>query len=158
MTATHGDACDRSAVGEEERAGSLAREERYNLNLRLVSCKPAVSFILDPSVPRRLDFFSSEHSRRLPTMASFTTDPGHADTHHDLIQSASRSPSLSAAANGTAGDHHNDSGAADDHDDESSKRKKGAKRRKVNHACLYCRRSHMTCDEGRPCQRWYVGA
>jgi hypothetical protein len=30
------------------------------------------------------------------------------------------------------------------------------KRRKVNHACLYCRRSHMTCDEGRPCQRWWV--
>lgn len=33
-------------------------------------------------------------------------------------------------------------------------KKKKAKRRKVNHACLYCRRSHMTCDEGRPCQRW----
>ncbi|KAF7302902.1 hypothetical protein MKEN_01252500 [Mycena kentingensis (nom. inval.)] len=31
--------------------------------------------------------------------------------------------------------------------------RKGSKRRKVNHACLYCRRSHMTCDEGRPCQR-----
>jgi hypothetical protein len=31
---------------------------------------------------------------------------------------------------------------------------KMGKRRKVNHACLYCRRSHMTCDEGRPCQRW----
>ncbi|KAJ7608807.1 hypothetical protein FB45DRAFT_380764 [Roridomyces roridus] len=31
--------------------------------------------------------------------------------------------------------------------------RKSAKRRKVNHACLYCRRSHMTCDEGRPCQR-----
>ncbi|KAJ7292690.1 hypothetical protein C8J57DRAFT_1160964 [Mycena rebaudengoi] len=31
--------------------------------------------------------------------------------------------------------------------------RKAAKRRKVNHACLYCRRSHMTCDEGRPCQR-----
>jgi len=30
---------------------------------------------------------------------------------------------------------------------------KAARRRKVNHACLYCRRSHMTCDEGRPCQR-----
>jgi hypothetical protein len=30
------------------------------------------------------------------------------------------------------------------------------KRRKVNHACLYCRRSHMTCDDGRPCQRWYA--
>jgi hypothetical protein len=48
-----------------------------------------------------------------------------------------------------------------EHDDEdgisgdSKKRTlKAAKRRKVNHACLYCRRSHMTCDEGRPCQRW----
>lgn len=37
--------------------------------------------------------------------------------------------------------------------DEDPGRKKKAKRRKVNHACLYCRRSHMTCDEGRPCQR-----
>ncbi|KAI9218683.1 hypothetical protein BC828DRAFT_407367 [Blastocladiella britannica] len=27
------------------------------------------------------------------------------------------------------------------------------KRKKVNHACVYCRRSHMTCDNGRPCQR-----
>ncbi|KAK5109571.1 hypothetical protein LTR62_006922 [Meristemomyces frigidus] len=28
-----------------------------------------------------------------------------------------------------------------------------AKRRKVNHACVYCRRSHMTCDLERPCAR-----
>ncbi|KAG0128929.1 hypothetical protein HOY82DRAFT_580039 [Tuber indicum] len=27
------------------------------------------------------------------------------------------------------------------------------KRRKVNHACVYCRRSHMTCDDDRPCMR-----
>ena len=27
------------------------------------------------------------------------------------------------------------------------------KRRKVNHACVYCRRSHMTCDDERPCTR-----
>lgn len=39
-------------------------------------------------------------------------------------------------------------------EDDAGKKKKTAKRRKVNHACLYCRRSHMTCDEGRPCQRW----
>lgn len=39
-------------------------------------------------------------------------------------------------------------------DDDAGKKKKTAKRRKVNHACLYCRRSHMTCDDGRPCQRW----
>ncbi|RXW15682.1 hypothetical protein EST38_g10168 [Candolleomyces aberdarensis] len=38
-------------------------------------------------------------------------------------------------------------------EDDAGKKKKTAKRRKVNHACLYCRRSHMTCDEGRPCQR-----
>ena len=40
--------------------------------------------------------------------------------------------------------------------DDAGKKKKTMKRRKVNHACLYCRRSHMTCDEGRPCQRWWA--
>lgn len=30
---------------------------------------------------------------------------------------------------------------------------KKPRRRKVDHACIYCRRSHMTCDEGRPCSR-----
>lgn len=30
---------------------------------------------------------------------------------------------------------------------------KKPKRRKVDLACIYCRRSHMTCDEGRPCSR-----
>lgn len=34
------------------------------------------------------------------------------------------------------------------------KRKEGeVKRRKVSLACVYCRRSHMTCDSERPCQR-----
>ena len=28
----------------------------------------------------------------------------------------------------------------------------------MNLACIYCRRSHMTCDENRPCQRWCVFA
>ncbi|KAJ8659961.1 hypothetical protein O0I10_004187 [Lichtheimia ornata] len=37
--------------------------------------------------------------------------------------------------------------------DNTKKKKTGPKRRKVTHACVYCRRSHMTCDEGRPCQR-----
>jgi hypothetical protein len=47
--------------------------------------------------------------------------------------------------------------SADSATDDGGARKR-AKRRKVNHACLYCRRSHMTCDEGRPCQRWSVYA
>jgi len=37
--------------------------------------------------------------------------------------------------------------------DGKKRAQKGTRRRKVNQACLYCRRSHMTCDEGRPCQR-----
>jgi len=37
----------------------------------------------------------------------------------------------------------------DNHHDPGSKKK----RRKVNHACVYCRRSHMTCDLERPCAR-----
>ncbi|KAI7848601.1 hypothetical protein BDC45DRAFT_547175 [Circinella umbellata] len=36
---------------------------------------------------------------------------------------------------------------------DTKKKRTGPKRRKVTHACVYCRRSHMTCDEGRPCQR-----
>lgn len=43
-----------------------------------------------------------------------------------------------------------DKGAGEDEDEA---KKKKAKRRKVDHACIYCRRSHMTCDAGRPCQR-----
>lgn len=36
---------------------------------------------------------------------------------------------------------------------ENSDQPKRPRRRKVEHACIYCRRSHMTCDEGRPCSR-----
>ncbi|KAI8598202.1 hypothetical protein EDD21DRAFT_383142 [Dissophora ornata] len=41
----------------------------------------------------------------------------------------------------------------DDAAADAKKKKTGPKRRKVTHACVYCRRSHMTCDDGRPCQR-----
>ncbi|KAI9311588.1 hypothetical protein BX666DRAFT_1867847 [Dichotomocladium elegans] len=37
--------------------------------------------------------------------------------------------------------------------DNAKKKRIGPRRRKVTHACVYCRRSHMTCDDGRPCQR-----
>lgn len=36
---------------------------------------------------------------------------------------------------------------------ETQPRRKQSVRRKVNMACIYCRRSHMTCDESRPCRR-----
>ncbi|KAG6811297.1 hypothetical protein H0H92_008092 [Tricholoma furcatifolium] len=57
-------------------------------------------------------------------------------SYTDTVQASTSASSSTAAA------------ALDD-----GKKKKVTKRRKVNHACLYCRRSHMTCDEGRPCQR-----
>ncbi|OSX56834.1 hypothetical protein POSPLADRAFT_1186393 [Postia placenta MAD-698-R-SB12] len=74
-------------------------------------------------------------------MSSFPVDPAHADN---------TSPPDSAST-----DQHHSEGAANGEQDNDGpgKKKKGPKRRKVNHACLYCRRSHMTCDEGRPCQR-----
>ncbi|KAH4225709.1 hypothetical protein HBI06_111150 [Parastagonospora nodorum] len=37
--------------------------------------------------------------------------------------------------------------------DSEAPTKSAKKRRKVNHACIYCRRSHMTCDLDRPCTR-----
>lgn len=43
--------------------------------------------------------------------------------------------------------------AASDDEHAGGKKQGKPKRKKVNHACLYCRRSHMTCDDGRPCQR-----
>lgn len=58
----------------------------------------------------------------------------------------------SSSATGMA--HPPDAQSSSTMDEDPSKKKKTTKRRKVNHACLYCRRSHMTCDEGRPCQRW----
>ncbi|KAG1896510.1 uncharacterized protein F5891DRAFT_1052826 [Suillus fuscotomentosus] len=52
-----------------------------------------------------------------------------------------------------SGHHEPESTSHTPEADDPSKKRKTTKRRKVNHACLYCRRSHMTCDEGRPCQR-----
>ncbi|KID97964.1 Zn(2)-C6 fungal-type DNA-binding domain protein, partial [Metarhizium majus ARSEF 297] len=40
-----------------------------------------------------------------------------------------------------------------DHGTTTTNSKSPKKRRKVNHACVYCRRSHMTCDLERPCTR-----
>ena len=35
----------------------------------------------------------------------------------------------------------------------STEDKRGKKRRKVSTACVFCRRSHMMCDDQRPCKR-----
>ncbi|EGW34144.1 uncharacterized protein SPAPADRAFT_59559 [Spathaspora passalidarum NRRL Y-27907] len=38
-------------------------------------------------------------------------------------------------------------------DSETTKQKPRRRKKKVEIACVYCRRSHMICDESRPCQR-----
>lgn len=48
-----------------------------------------------------------------------------------------------------ATEHGGSNGDSKDKEKDAGKKK----RRKVNHACVYCRRSHMTCDLQRPCAR-----
>ncbi|KAK5828773.1 hypothetical protein F5H01DRAFT_328861 [Linnemannia elongata] len=64
-------------------------------------------------------------------------------------QGGSSSSSATAAGAGAAMTQQQ----LDDESAEAKKKRGGPKRRKVTHACVYCRRSHMTCDDGRPCQR-----
>ncbi|KAK7535696.1 Zn cluster transcription factor Rds2 [Phyllosticta paracitricarpa] len=63
----------------------------------------------------------------------------------------------SSRDSGHKGDAASKTSASKDIDknaDAASKSQSPAKkRRKVNHACIYCRRSHMTCDLERPCTR-----
>ncbi|KAK0832613.1 Transcription factor, partial [Friedmanniomyces endolithicus] len=78
--------------------------------------------------------------------------PTHARHHSSDLQDSK---------NGTS--HHTGNGDEHDrsHSPASPKRKfsegtdsaKKAKRSKVQNACIYCRRSHMTCDQQRPCAR-----
>lgn len=81
-------------------------------------------------------------------MSSFPNDPATAESNTPPDSASLPSSSHDVQDRPASNDHT--------HDDDPAKKKKGTKRRKVNHACLYCRRSHMTCDEGRPCQRWCV--
>ncbi|KAF9268001.1 hypothetical protein L218DRAFT_955157 [Marasmius fiardii PR-910] len=83
-----------------------------------------------PQVPPRIAPSTQQQSQSLAADVSSTLNAGVA---------AADSEDTASGAGDAAGD--------------GGKKKKTTKRRKVNHACLYCRRSHMTCDDGRPCQR-----
>ncbi|CDS06606.1 Putative Zn(2)-C6 fungal-type DNA-bindingFT domain protein [Lichtheimia ramosa] len=70
-------------------------------------------------------------------------DLSSSNNNRDASSSSSSSSALTKPTN-----------EAQDNTSSNKKTKRtGPKRRKVTHACVYCRRSHMTCDEGRPCQR-----
>ena len=92
-----------------------------------------------------------------PPAAGTPFDPRSLYSSNAAKPAATASSSPSAASNGSTakretsatGDDDNSPGATGG----AAGKKKPSKRRKVNLACIYCRRSHMTCDEGRPCQR-----
>ena len=84
-------------------------------------------------------------------MSTFTSYSESAQTNGPALRSTSTPSTIDNATDAPA-----TTPPAGNQNDDGGKKKKAAKRRKVNHACLYCRRSHMTCDEGRPCQRWWV--
>ena len=67
-----------------------------------------------------------------------TAKPGGSDARDDVEQKRDGDSEQNPPTNNA------------DHDHASPPKKK---RRKVNHACVYCRRSHMTCDLERPCAR-----
>ncbi|KAK0732677.1 hypothetical protein B0T21DRAFT_291657 [Apiosordaria backusii] len=58
-----------------------------------------------------------------------------------------------SGSNTTPKDHHAPSTDDQHHHNHHNHHQTSKKRRKVSHACLYCRRSHMTCDLERPCTR-----
>ncbi|KAH7090957.1 hypothetical protein BKA62DRAFT_724449 [Auriculariales sp. MPI-PUGE-AT-0066] len=78
---------------------------------------------------------------------------------HELLPNINNSPTNMLPSSSAATSTMNTAPPSDDEDTPHGKATNGgngktkSKRKKVNHACLYCRRSHMTCDEGRPCQR-----
>lgn len=57
--------------------------------------------------------------------------------------------------NNNGGNKDSDSSHSKEPDDKNEKTSRPTKKRKkkVEMACVYCRRSHMICDDSRPCQR-----
>jgi hypothetical protein len=108
-----------------------------------------------PSTSRRLALFLGFHSIR-SLLDSHTLDlyfqvSPHTMTNYAVAAHPYANPLTTMDP---AGHHEPESASHTPEADDPGKKRKTTKRRKVNHACLYCRRSHMTCDEGRPCQRW----
>ncbi|KAI4718745.1 hypothetical protein E4T48_05028 [Aureobasidium sp. EXF-10727] len=72
------------------------------------------------------------------------------DTKPTIKQQQQQQPAQNASTSDTPKSQERSKSTATVDSPSSPPRKK---RRKVNHACVYCRRSHMTCDLERPCAR-----
>ncbi|PWN92360.1 hypothetical protein FA10DRAFT_227813 [Acaromyces ingoldii] len=70
-----------------------------------------------------------------------------------MTPAAQKQPQRQSEESKPAGAHPKNGDGSSPHKGESGSSSSSTKRRKVGTACIYCRRSHMTCDEGRPCKR-----
>ena len=106
-------------------------------------------------------FLQERGNSEYPSRQKWRSKPGRHRTNRAIRMESSSLPfaHLAGQAQPQAGyllSQRRPAGDSDDDEVEQNGKKQKTKRKKVNHACLYCRRSHMTCDEGRPCQRWYA--
>ncbi|KAI6875055.1 hypothetical protein KC338_g974 [Hortaea werneckii] len=102
-------------------------------------------------------------------MSSHQLTPAATDRPHDNTAPNGHSPAMHAHSQHPSAHHppqppqppanqpsptkRKPSETAAETDAANGNNSKKQKRRKVNHACVYCRRSHMTCDLERPCTR-----
>ncbi|KAJ1653070.1 Transcriptional regulator of nonfermentable carbon utilization [Dispira simplex] len=87
--------------------------------------------------------FHSVQAVAKPTSASSSSSPEH--LHEGLLGKHTRS----AEDNG----HSDDPDHPGPVDETRTSATKRSRRRKATRACLDCQRAHLTCDDGRPCQR-----
>ncbi|RMY45296.1 hypothetical protein D0863_16068 [Hortaea werneckii] len=102
-------------------------------------------------------------------MSSHQLTPAATDRPHDHSAPNGHSPAMHSQSQPSSAHHppqppqapanqpsptkRKPSETAAETDSTNGNNSKKQKRRKVNHACVYCRRSHMTCDLERPCTR-----
>lgn len=104
---------------------------------------------------------SSSHREREESPRDLSTnspvaDEGSGHSGYEGAGGDSLGDSLGDPSNSAAGAEaqaNTNSSNGNNNNNNNNNSNKRPRRRKVEHACIYCRRSHMTCDEGRPCSR-----
>ncbi len=114
-------------------------------------------WLTSPSTFRTRDVHGRPNMTPSPSGTAAPFDPRSLySSNNTNSTSTPAKPPQASSSNGSASvKREQGASIADDagNSPSSGGKKKPSKRRKVNLACIYCRRSHMTCDEGRPCQR-----
>ncbi|KAK9465044.1 hypothetical protein V1512DRAFT_77743 [Lipomyces arxii] len=133
---------DENANDDSDSQNPARPEQRNGLAFNLHTLADATVANLD-SAPLQPPSASPEKIKNgLETGQGSPSNSSVSESYH----SNASSPETNEAFGGEGGGHMSAR-------DSTSMSHGPAKRRKVDHACVYCRRSHMTCDSGRPCSR-----